>query len=191
MTQNTSKLLCLGHAISNSSTNMPCLKYLWQQLSNYSFPKSTTLMEQDDFVQPSSQQFKGQLREAAEQIVHSAQLSRFMPNDAAWCTVHTHARMYLSRWGMDIIEFQNIFMKKNGKKKVRKNISIGLCINTSHKELFQYLAFKPCVSSILLFTCNINFNLSGACRAGLGIGDVEANSQRAAFQDLFLMLLQC
>lgn len=55
MIQNTSKLFCLGHAISNSSTNMPCLKYLWQWLSNYYFPKSSTLMDGDDFVWPSSQ----------------------------------------------------------------------------------------------------------------------------------------
>jgi len=43
--------------------------------------------------------------------------------------------MYPSRWGMDIIEFQNTLMKKNGKNTARKNISIGLCINTSHREL--------------------------------------------------------
>jgi len=58
-----------------------------------------------------------------------------MPNDAARCRVLTHAHMYPSRWGMDIIEFQNTLMKKNGKNTARKNISIGLCINTSHREL--------------------------------------------------------
>lgn len=50
MIQNTSKLFCLGPAISKSSTSTPCLKYLWQYLSNYYFSKSKTLMAGDDFV---------------------------------------------------------------------------------------------------------------------------------------------